>query len=265
MSRVAGVTALASLSGSRLQRLVRSRRTGTARAPEISSAPTKLGQAGVGTIASSPGPAIIRVASLDRVHAADGDEEILRRERSASRRRAVDAGHVGGDRRAQLRHAALVGVEGLAAVERGLGRLADERRRRQVALADPQWNQPLPAAAVVEHLDDAARGDGAHRRADLIEPIRIERGGGDIHFRVMDDRGEPGKGRPGQGSSLRRAAVKSLRAYSNSTILSRRPGDLAARVGGTGRRGTKGSTNWPASVWGIGSSMPYRSGQTFGR
>ena len=38
---------------------------------------------------------------------------------------------------AQFGHAALIGVKGLAAVERRHGRFADERRRRQVALPDP--------------------------------------------------------------------------------------------------------------------------------
>jgi hypothetical protein len=60
---------------------------------------------------------------------------------------------VAGDRRAQFRDAALGGIERVTAVERGFGRLADERRRRQVALADPQGNEPLPAAAVVEHFE----------------------------------------------------------------------------------------------------------------
>ena len=38
------------------------------------------------------------------------------------------------------------------------GRLADEGRRRQVAFADPERDQALPVAAVVEDLDDAALG-----------------------------------------------------------------------------------------------------------
>ena len=61
----------------------------------------------------------------------------------------------------------LVGVEGLAAIERGLGRLDDELRRRQVALADPERDQTLAAAPVIEHLDDAAQLDGAQRRAEF--------------------------------------------------------------------------------------------------
>ncbi len=62
MARVEGVTAAASLSGSRLQRPVRSSGTATGRAPQVSTAPTKLGQAGEGISASSPGPATSRVA-----------------------------------------------------------------------------------------------------------------------------------------------------------------------------------------------------------
>ena len=168
---------------------------------------------------------------LDCVHAADGDEEILGRESAASGRRAVDVGHVGGDRRAELGHAALVGVECLAAVERGLGRLADERRRRQVALADPQRNEPLPAAAVIEHLDDAARGDVAHRGADLIEPIRIERGRGDVHFRVMDDARRTGKGSPGQVQS----EAEPPSSHSAPTPIWPTPDRRPRRSGGSGR------------------------------
>ena len=62
MARVAGVIAAASLCGSRLQRPAWSSRTGTARAPALSTAPTKFGQAGEGISASSPGPVMSRVA-----------------------------------------------------------------------------------------------------------------------------------------------------------------------------------------------------------
>ena len=62
IARVAVVTAAASLSGSRLQRPFRSSSTGAARAPDVSTAPTKFGQAGEGISVSSPGPAMRRVA-----------------------------------------------------------------------------------------------------------------------------------------------------------------------------------------------------------
>ena len=88
---------------------------------------------------------------LDRLHAAAGDEEALRRERPA-----VGALVIAGERGAQLRNAALVGVEGLAGGERAGRCGSDEFRRRQVALADPQRDQPVAPAAVVEYFDNAA-------------------------------------------------------------------------------------------------------------
>jgi hypothetical protein len=108
---------------------------------------------------------------LDRVHTPNGDEEALGGERAAPGRRAIDSAHIGGDRIAQVRNAALSGVEGLAAVERGLGRFADEGGRRQVAFADPERDQTLPPATVVEHFDDAARRRVADRRADFVSPV----------------------------------------------------------------------------------------------
>ena len=74
----------------------------------------------------------------------------------------IDAGHIVGDCLAQIRNAGLRGVEGFAAVERGLRRFADKGRRRKVALADPTRGTPLPAAAVIERLGDSARRDLAH-------------------------------------------------------------------------------------------------------
>ena len=142
------------------------------RAPASVTAPAKFGQAGEGISASSPGADRQARGDFERVHAADGDEEALGREFAAARRRAVDARHVARDRLAQLGDAALMGVEGLAAVERGLGRVDDEARRRPVALADPQRDQALPAAAIVEHFDDAAR---RRRRASPAEFRRANR------------------------------------------------------------------------------------------
>ena len=55
--------------------------------------------------------------------------------------------------------------------------------RRRVALADPQRDQALPTAAVVEDFDDAARRDGAHRRLDRAEPIGLA--GGWVQERSM--------------------------------------------------------------------------------
>src|SRR6185437_14569851 len=116
-----------------------------ARAPENSSAPTKLGQAGVGTSASSPGPTMSRVA----ISIACMPPMVTKK----------------------------------SAGERGLGRLADERRRRQVALADPERNEALPVAAIVEHLDDAARLNVAHYGADQVGPVGGSWGRGEVHVR----------------------------------------------------------------------------------
>ena len=71
----------------------------------------------------------------------------------------MDAGHGAGDRGARIRNAALMGMEDLAAREREPHRLGDEVGRRAVALADPERDQPLAVAAIVEDLDDAALGD----------------------------------------------------------------------------------------------------------
>ena len=133
---------------------------------------------------------------LDRMHAADGDEEVLGREGAAAWGRAIDLRHVRRDRLAQLRDAVLPSIKRLAAVERGLRRLADERRGRQVALANPQGNKPLPAAAVIEDLDDAAGRDVAHGGADEIGPIGLRRGRSDVHLGLMDQRSGARKGRP---------------------------------------------------------------------
>ncbi len=180
MTLVAGVTAAASRSTSRLQRPSRPSGTGTARAPDVSIAPTKFGQAGDGINASSPAPRVRRTAISIACMPADGGEEALGPERAAARRRAVDAGHIGGDRLAQRRNSGLVGIERLAPVDRRLRRLGRDGRRRQVALADPKRDEPLPIASVVEHFDDAARGGVADGRLDFGEPVAFW-GRGDGH------------------------------------------------------------------------------------
>ena len=82
-------------------------------------AAAKFGQAGVGTITSSPAPAIMRTAIWIGVHAAMGDEEALGRERLAE-----EAGVIARERLAQIGNAALLGVEGLAGRERARRGLA---------------------------------------------------------------------------------------------------------------------------------------------
>ena len=78
------------------------------------------------------------------------------KKRSGAKRLAVGALVIAGERRAQLRDAALMGVEGLAGGQRSRRRIGDEGRGRQVAFADPERDQALPAAAVIEHFDNAA-------------------------------------------------------------------------------------------------------------
>ena len=46
----------------------------------------------------------------------------------------------------------------------------------KIPLPDPKRDQPLPAAAVIEHFDDAARRDVAHRRANFCKPVAFRRG-----------------------------------------------------------------------------------------
>jgi hypothetical protein len=70
-----------------------------------------------------------------------------------------------------------VGAEGLAAIERGLGRFGDERRGRQIAFADPKRDQTLAAAPVVEDFDDAVPRHGAHGRLNFAKPVGPRRRG----------------------------------------------------------------------------------------
>ena len=78
-----------------------------------------------------------RGRDFDRVHSPDGDEKGLGRKRAPARRGPVDPRHVVRDRLTQLGDAALPGVEGLATVERRLGRFVNEWRGRQITLAHP--------------------------------------------------------------------------------------------------------------------------------
>jgi hypothetical protein len=71
----------------------------------------------------------------DRLHARTGDGDPVRRAVDA-----VERAGIARDRLPQLRDAALPRVERLARMHRALGRIADEARRRQVALAEPQRN-----------------------------------------------------------------------------------------------------------------------------
>ena len=107
----------------------------------------------------------------DRLHAADGDDGALRRDVDA-----VDPAEVGAERPAQGRDAALVCVEGLSRAQRLDGRLADEVRRRQVALADPERDQVRYLAPVVGELDDAAFRNCGDARVDGGKKLGVAHG-----------------------------------------------------------------------------------------
>ena len=53
---------------------------------------------------------------------------------------------------------------------------------------------PCRAAAVIEHLDDAARRDVAHRGADEVGPVVTGCGRSDVHVGLMDQRSGADKG-----------------------------------------------------------------------
>ena len=107
---------------------------------------------------------------LDGRHAARGHEEALGIEGAA-----IEPLVIARDGKAQLGNAALMGIEGLAGLEAAAGRFRDEGRRRQVALADPQGDQALAVAAIVEDLDDAGFRRG---RGLVAQPMQ---GGVDRH------------------------------------------------------------------------------------
>ena len=111
MARVRGVIAASSRSRSSVQPRRRRihaapRRAGAARTP---IAATKFGQAGVGTMTSSPAPATMRMPIWTRLHAATGRRRSARASKGGRRARVIAR-----ERLAQLRDAALPGVEGLA-------------------------------------------------------------------------------------------------------------------------------------------------------
>ena len=144
---------------------------------------------------------------LHRRHAAGGDEEALGVERLA-----VDPLVVAGDGLAQFGDAALIGVEGLALRQRLRRRLADEGRRRQVALADPERDDAGLEPTVAEHVDDAAR------RRLLRLGAQVENGrnrDGRVHREISSETGEQGwpvrtpQGKPRIASHDKRRRVRS--------------------------------------------------------
>ena len=100
------------------------------------------------------------------MHAAAGHEEILGLEGLR-----VDARHIARNRGPQRRQTALMGIEGLAFCVGLCGSFADELRRRPVSLADPERDQPLPVAAIIEDIDNAAIGRCDGLRADAGEKL----------------------------------------------------------------------------------------------
>ena len=136
-----------------------------ARAPAMPVAAAAFGQAGVGISTSSPAPATIASA----IWIACMPEPVTKNS-SGANGAAVERRVIARERLAQFGNAALPGVEGLAGRERARRRLADEGRRRQIALAGPQRDHAAAPAAVVHRLDDAALGRArAARRSASVK------------------------------------------------------------------------------------------------
>ena len=152
IARVAGPIAAASRSRSSVQRVPsKSSGTSTGVAPPMPTAPAKFGQAGRRHDHLVAGAGGRGDGDLDRLHAAAGDEEALRREFAAELALVI-----AGERGAKLGDAALIGVEGLAGSERAVrSRRQMNCGRRKIALACPERDQAGAAAAVVEDFDDA--------------------------------------------------------------------------------------------------------------
>ena len=98
---------------------------------------------------------------LDRVHAARGDEEILRVEGAAEIARMIAR-----QRLAQLGNAALPGIECLAIQQRFRRGSCEGLGRGLVALARPQRNDARHGEAIHGGLDDAAIGFVAGLRSE---------------------------------------------------------------------------------------------------
>ena len=222
-----------------------SRRARAGRRPaarrRAASAPAKFGQAGEGISASSPGPTVMRAAMSSACM-----PPMVTKKRSGANspppgRRAIDARHVAGDRVAQIGDAALMGVERLAAIERGLGRVGDEGRRRQVAFADPQRDQALAAAAVVEDFDDAARRRVAHRRLDFGKPVGAGGGGRGIETFIAASWTAPPP--PARGRDQTRRDRRSRRTRSARAVVSSR-----AAATSSARRESRSAARLPRSA-----------------
>src|SRR5215813_2347014 len=113
-ARARGPAARSSQSRSRLQpALPRLMGTSTGCAPITPAAAAAFGQVGVGISTSSPAPAVIASAILDRLHARTGDEEFVGRELAAVEPRVIAREGL-----AQFGDAALPGVEGLPSGKR---------------------------------------------------------------------------------------------------------------------------------------------------
>ena len=120
--------------------------------------------------------------------------------------------------------------------------------RRQVALADPERNQPLAAAPVVEDFDDAALRHGAHGGLNFAEPVgrRAARlGKREVHRRLMNGVAIGRKGRARRQIVADRgvASRRGPRLYLFASALDqgvadlRQQHDFVARRRGSGRSG----------------------------
>lgn len=132
---------------------------------------------------------------LDGLHARTGDEKPL-----GVKGPLIDAGVVVGESLSQFRQTALVGVECLAVLQRGFGRLADEPGCWQIALTNPERDQVAASARARRSQsrqfrfpeprgqERAERREATGTREPLFSTPNMERAG---KGRPVDDHTKP--------------------------------------------------------------------------
>src|SRR5262249_4813970 len=126
-------------------------------------------------------------------------------------------------RLAQLGDSPLPGVEGLPCGERAGRGVADERRRRNIALADPERDQTLPSAAVIRDLDDTALGRAARLRAQ-----RREQRGALVNGKIVHAELRGASSRPHTTNSTRASRQRRAGGSTTSRTEFRRSPDWSA-------------------------------------
>ena len=134
-------------------------------APRIAGCAVRLGQTGTTATTSSPAPTSACIASIS---ALTPDDVTAMRSPPTGRMQRAD---VAGDRVAQLGQAEVVRVEGLALGERAHRRIADELRRRLVALAEPEGEHVAAAQRGVGDLADLRSGQFVDERSHGRGPM----------------------------------------------------------------------------------------------